>query len=178
MSRDYEGVGPFRNEWLNPPAPFNPETDPSAGAKAASVTLSMLRDGCYESMTRPERADEWKRRYGATSSAGLPPEKATRAAILEFLDRAEDAAMARMGYPAMVTARSIPDGDELVDIGVIRTDRGYSLAVHSNCDPENPCAGTSRLEDFATREKALEAFAAELDETIASVRSKAVAPAP
>lgn len=63
-------VGPFTNEWNNPPAPFNPQFDPKAAARSSAAAESMSADGYYDTHTREECAAEWRRRYDDLKSKG------------------------------------------------------------------------------------------------------------
>jgi len=47
----------------NPPAPFNPSSDPRAKGWYNETSNSMEDDNFYDSHTREECKAEWKRRY-------------------------------------------------------------------------------------------------------------------
>ena len=69
MTKPYEGVGFFEEQWRNPPAPFNPLFDPKAKDRYAAVTRSMEKDDYYANHSREECKAEWARRYDALKNS-------------------------------------------------------------------------------------------------------------
>lgn len=53
----------FKEQWENPPPPFNPDFDPLAKQRYADVTKSMVEEGFYSTHTREECKEEWGKRY-------------------------------------------------------------------------------------------------------------------
>lgn len=75
----------------------------------------------------------------------------------------------RMGYDGIVAAQTIDAGNLRVELcliapGHIANDQ-YSLAIHWDCDPNKPTAGSSSMEEVGrTEEDATAVFVAKLDE--------------
>lgn len=58
-------------EWNHLPTPFNPQLDERAVGWHDAVIRSMQADGLYDTMTQPERSDEYRRRYEDVRSKAL-----------------------------------------------------------------------------------------------------------
>lgn len=49
---------------------LNPAFDPKAAGRYALVTASLEKDGYYDTHTRQECAEEWRKRYDALKAQG------------------------------------------------------------------------------------------------------------
>ncbi|MGY3581550.1 hypothetical protein ACVIGB_000378 [Bradyrhizobium sp. USDA 4341] len=75
----------------------------------------------------------------------------------------------RMGYEGIVAAERIEADNMLVELCLIApghmSSTKYSLAIHWDCDPEKPTAGSSSMEDISESEAEAKAvFGAKVDE--------------
>lgn len=66
----------------------------------------------------------------------------------------------RMGHPNAVAAASTALGQGLLEVALVPPGvfRSWAVVTHIDCDPENPTAGTSGVEEFATQDLAEEGF--------------------
>lgn len=79
MTKPYEGVGYFEEQWRNPPPPFNPNFDPKAHGRYEEVTRSMEADDFYRGNYRETCAAEWRRRYEALVARDLAADRQDQA---------------------------------------------------------------------------------------------------